>query len=98
MNNQASTSREEQNVSEKGLGPAKLLCILLGEFGAHRFYVGKFGTGILMLLTFGGLGVWLVIDIIRIYRGQFTDKKGRLLRREDETPSLSRALKWFGLL
>lgn len=34
-----------------------LLGIFLGVFGAHRFYVGKIGTGILMILTLGGLGI-----------------------------------------
>ena len=97
MGDQARTSGEEQNVSEKGMGRTLTLCILLGELGAHRFYVGKVGTGILMLLTLGGLGVWWMIDLILIYRGKFTDKKGRPLRREDVTPSLSVARKWFGL-
>ena len=97
MGDQASTSGEEQNVSEKGMGRTLTLCIFLGELGAHRFYVGKVGTGILMLLTLGGLGVWWVIDLILIGRGKFTDKKGRPLRREDVMPSLSVALKWFGL-
>ena len=38
--------------SEKGFVPALILCILLGGFGAHRFYVGKPLTAILMILTF----------------------------------------------
>ena len=97
MGNQASTSGEEQNVSEKGMSRTLTLCIFLGELGAHRFYVGKVGTGILMLLTLGGLGVWWGIDVVQIFRGQFTDKKGQLLRTEDMTASMSRASKWFGL-
>ena len=36
-----------------------LLTFFVGVLGVHRFYVGKIGTGFLMLLTLGGLGVWL---------------------------------------
>jgi TM2 domain-containing membrane protein YozV len=59
--------------------PAFLLCFLFGVFGAHRFYVGKIGTGILMILTFGGLGIWALIDMIMIIIGSFTDKAGNKL-------------------
>lgn len=45
----------------------------------HRFYVGKVGTGILQLLTLGGLGIWALIDFIIIVVGQFRDAQGRLL-------------------
>ena len=58
-----------------------LLAFLLGVIGAHRFYVGKTGTGILMLLTFGGLGIWLLIDLILIITGQFTNKAGEKIAR-----------------
>ena len=58
-----------------------LLAFLLGVIGAHRFYVGKTGTGIFMLLTFGGLGIWLLIDLILIITGQFTNKAGEKIAR-----------------
>jgi len=47
----------------------------------HRFYVGKIGTGVLMILTFGGLGIWVLIDFIMILVGKFTDKEGLALAR-----------------
>lgn len=68
-------------MSEKGMVPAALLCFFLGALGAHRFYVGKIGTGILMLLTFGGFGIWTLIDFVMILVGSFKDKNGLPLRR-----------------
>ena len=63
-------------ISEKGFVPTILLCFFLGFMGVHRFYAGKIGTGILMLLTFGGFGIWTSIDFILIVCGNFTDKDG----------------------
>lgn len=63
-------------MSEKRILPAFLLCFFLGIFGVHRFYVGKIGTGILQLVTLGGLGIWALIDFIMIIVGAFTDKEG----------------------
>ena len=57
-----------------------LLCIFLGTFGLHRFMVNKIGTGILMILTAGGLGIWWLIDTIMIVVGAFTDSDGKHVR------------------
>ena len=47
----------------------------IGVFGAHRFYVGKHLTGILMLITFGWFGIWWLVDLIMLITGQFRDKE-----------------------
>lgn len=65
--------------SEKNFLATLLFCILLGTLGVHRFYVGKIGTGILMLLTLGGFGIWWLIDVILISCGAFRDKDGFLI-------------------
>ncbi|TDI60697.1 MAG: TM2 domain-containing protein [Alphaproteobacteria bacterium] len=74
---------EEQDTSEseKGFVPALLLCLFLGGLGAHRFYVGKIGTGILMIVTLGGLGIWAMVDLVMIAVGSFKDAEGRDLKR-----------------
>ncbi|MDQ1236193.1 TM2 domain-containing membrane protein YozV [Paenibacillus sp. SORGH_AS306] len=57
-----------------------LLCIFFGYLGIHRFYVGKVGTGLLMLFTAGLGGVWVIVDIIIIILGKFRDKEGYQLK------------------
>ena len=75
------------NVSDKSRGIAFMLAIVLGVFGAHRFYVGKIGTGILMLCTVGGLGIWDLYDVIMVASGSFRDAEDRRVLRWDPESS-----------
>jgi len=66
----------QKQTSEKNYVVMILLCFFLGSLGIHRFYAGKIGTGILMIITLGGLGIWTLIDLIMIIIGNFKDKEG----------------------
>lgn len=43
-----------------------VMSILFGWLGVDRFMMGKVGTGILKLITCGGIGLWWLIDLILI--------------------------------
>ncbi|WP_246468922.1 Ltp family lipoprotein [Arthrobacter ipis] len=60
-----------------------LLSLLLGVLGVDRFYLGKVGTGVLKLVTFGGLGIWALIDLILILVNKTRDKRGLPLEGYD---------------
>ena len=70
-----------QEISDRRVLPLFLLAFPFGIFGAHRFYAGKIWTGLLQFFTGGGGGIWLVIDWILILCREFTDKKGRKIRK-----------------
>ena len=65
--------------SDKDFITTLLICVFLGGLGAHRFFVDKSDTGILMLVTLGGLGIWWIIDILLIVTGSFEDNEGRVI-------------------
>lgn len=66
-------------VSDKSFVLTWLFAWLFGGIGVDRFYLGKVGTGLLKLFTFGGLGVWWLIDLILVLAGAQRDKAGRRL-------------------
>ncbi len=75
--------------SPKSRTTVLLLAIFLGVFGAHRFHVGRIGSGVLMPLTLGGFGLWWLYDIITIASGGFRDAEGALVAEwEPETDRL----------
>jgi len=43
-----------------------VMSVIFGSFGVDHFLMGKIGTGILKLITFGGVGIWWLIDVILI--------------------------------
>ena len=58
---------------------ALLLSIFVGGLGIDRFYMGYIGLGILKLVTFGGCGIWSLIDIILIATRKLNDADGNPL-------------------
>jgi len=75
---------EERDISPKSRLAVTLLCVLppliLPIHGLHRFYLGKIGTGILMLFTLGGLYIWTIIDFVFAVTGSMKDKEGKLIK------------------
>ena len=71
---------KKKSAADPGEGKSQIialvLCIVVGVFGIHRFYLGYTLEGVLMLLTGGGCGVWLLIDVIRIITGDLQPKDG----------------------
>jgi len=74
-------SNDEITVSPKNWWVTFFLCLIFGSFGIHRFYTGKIGSGIIMLLTMGGFGIWTLIDLIMLIMENFTDNEGNYIFR-----------------
>ena len=68
-----------------------LLCQFLGTLGVHRFYTGRIVSGVFQLLTFGGFGIWTLIDLIMIVSGDFKDQYNRPL---DHPPVMGGSRSW----
>jgi len=72
----ASTEKSESKGKGKSWIVALLLAFFLGGLGIHRFYLGYTTIGIIQLLTAGGLGIWALIDFIRILIKDLKPKDG----------------------
>lgn len=76
----ASFKTAEDKESESKWLTTLLLCWLVGFLGVHRFYTGHIGIGIAQLLTFGGCGIWTLVDLIIIIAGNFKDAEGNPIK------------------
>ena len=59
----------------------QLLChfsITLGGFGIDRFYLEQWGSAVGKLVSFGGLGVWTILDVILVATGYLGPADGSL--------------------
>jgi len=66
---------------DKSQGIALLLLLFLGGLAAHRWYLGKpWQINVLFIITLGGLGIWAIIDLIRIITGDLTPDNGSYKR------------------
>lgn len=65
--------------SGKSRATALILCVLIGIFGVHRFYLGRWATGLLWIFTGGLFGIGTLIDLILIACGSFKDGDGRVV-------------------
>jgi TM2 domain-containing protein len=74
---------DSSGISDRSRLVALVLAGLLGPFGAHRFYVGRTKSGVLMALTLGGLGIWYLYDVIVVAAGGLRDAEGRLVASWD---------------
>jgi hypothetical protein len=82
LSTNAPETPETQPLSPRNFTNTWLFALLLGWIGVDRFYLGKIGTGILKLLTFGGYGIWILIDLIFVLTGSTKDKQGLKLSAE----------------
>jgi hypothetical protein len=84
--------------SASRVGPPKsfvvtwLLSLLLGHLGVDRFYLGKVGTGLLKLVTFGALGIWWIVDLIVILTDNARSKSGARLDGYEQSKTVAVAI------
>lgn len=68
-------------------GTAYLLWFFFGVFGAHKFYVGKVGMGVLYLCTGGLLGIGCFIDLFTL--GNQVDIANAVIRSRNVAVNVS---------
>ena len=72
---------EHFNVSEKRILPTFLLFLVLSwPLGAHRFFLKRYASAILFIITIGGFGIWWIIDFILIVTGSVKDDRGQVVK------------------
>ena len=67
--------------SDKTILITGLICLFTGCLGFHRFYLGKYLSGLIMLVTLGGVAIWYLIDLFTIFSGNFKDKENLQIKK-----------------
>lgn len=86
------SGRSPQRRGQKSYAITWVLSLFLGALGADRFYLGRWRTGALKLLTFGGLYVWWLVDLVLLLVGRTRDAQGRPLVSDSPTRWASRII------
>lgn len=81
----------QRPTSPKSKTTALILCIFLGWIGAHRYYVGKIGTGVIWTFSAGALVIGWLVDLFTILSGNFYDTNGYVLRSSPTDAELAAA-------
>ena len=70
------------NIStEKTILPTFLLFLILSwPLGAHRFYLRRYVSAVLFIITFAGFGIWWIVDFILIVTGNMKDDLGNQVK------------------
>ena len=68
-----------RRIRNKSQAWALVICCLAGFVGAHRYYLGYILEGAIQTVTLGGMGVWWIIDLIRICTGDLQPKYNRYM-------------------
>lgn len=66
INNNINTSPSSTATKKVNWVLTLVMSVAFGTLGVDRFIMGHVGLGILKLITFGGCGIWWIVDIILI--------------------------------
>jgi TM2 domain-containing membrane protein YozV len=80
-NKMPSTQSYVQSEASQSRMVVLILCLFFGWLGMHRFYVGKWLTGLIQMFTLGGLFLWWAIDFLLIIFGSFKNSAGFAIGR-----------------
>lgn len=80
----SSSNKGGKSAQQKDFMTTAMLSLFLGGLGVDRFYLGQVGLGILKIVTFAGLGIWYIVDLILVLTGSIKDKNGNSLANREK--------------